>query len=605
MNTNKIFYVVSLTAAILLGLALGYILFVDSGNTAEEGSVSTVHDHEQMGEAQTWTCSMHPQIRQNEPGVCPICEMDLIPLEANSSTDPLVLEMTPEAVKLAQIETTVIRSTGSADKSLSLSGKIQADERRVANQVAHIPGRIEKLFVTFTGEQVRLGQALAVIYSPDLVSAQQELLEAKKLESVNAALVQSARKKLAYWKISEEQIAAIEESGKIQEQFTLKAEVSGVVNRRRVAVGDYVQRGEVLFDIISLNKVWVLFDAYEEDLASIKLGDKITFTTTALPNQTFSTRISFIDPMINPNTRVAAVRGEISNPGLRLKPEMLVRGSVQASIPSGQQLVVPRSAVLWTGTRSVVYVKVPDTHIPSYQFREIEVGERVGDNYLIEAGLEVGEEVVTYGSFTIDAAAQLNNQASMMNRNVMEKGADHSAHLPDYTADASLAFKQQLATLTDSYLALKDAFVATDSTQTKTLAQQLLTNLAKVDMSEVKGEAHIYWMEQSAAIQSHAQRIAELTQIEDQRQQFDFLSQAMITSIKVFGIPDDTYYIQHCPMAFDNEGADWISDVEEIRNPYFGDRMLKCGSVQETIDKDFRNLPPSSSKGGGSSQHNH
>ena len=187
----------------------------------------------------------------------------------------------------------------------------------------------------------------------------------------------------------------------------------------------------------------------------------------------------------------------------------------------------------------------------------------------------------------------------------MEKGADHSVHLPDYTADASLAFKQQLATLTDSYLALKDAFVATDSTRASAQAQQLVADLAQIDMSEVKGEAHTYWMEQSAAIQSHTQRIAELAQIEDQRQQFDFLSQAVITSIKVFGIPEETYYIQHCPMAFDNEGAGWISDVEEIRNPYFGDRMLKCGSVQETIDVKFRNLPPSSSKGGARSQHNH
>lgn len=605
MNRSKIFYVVSLAAAILVGLGLGYLLFFNTGNQSAEKGSSVAHNHERVEEEQTWTCSMHPQIRQNEPGVCPICEMDLIPLEANSSTDPLVLEMTPEAVKLAQIETTLIGTTGSADKSLSLSGKIQTDERLVANQVAHIPGRIEKLFVTFTGEQVKQGQDLAVIYSPDLVSAQQELLEAKKLESINPSLVQSARKKLTYWKISEKEIAAIEKSGQIQEQFTLKAEVSGVVNQRRVAIGDYVQKGEILFDIISLNKVWVLFDAYEEDLASIKLGDQISFTTTALPNQTFSTRVSFIDPMINPDTRVAAVRGEIRNAGLRLKPEMLVRGEIRASIPSGQQLLVPRSAVLWTGPRSVVYVKVPDTSIPSYQFREIEVGERVGDNYLIAAGLSAGEEVVTYGNFTIDAAAQLNNQASMMNRNVMEKGADHSQHLPDYTADATLIFKQELATVTNTYLSLKDAFVATDSTQASRRAKQLVADLAQVDMSEVKGEAHNYWMNQSAAIQTHAQRIAELTNIEDQRMQFDFLSQAIITSIKVFGVPEDTYYIQHCPMAFDNVGADWISDVEEIRNPYFGDRMLKCGLVQETIDANFKNPPASSTASRASSGHNH
>ena len=138
MNRSKIFYVVSLAAAILVGLGLGYLLFLDTGNQSAEMGTSVAHNHEQVDEEQTWTCSMHPQIRQNEPGVCPICEMDLIPLEANSSTDPLVLEMTSEAVKLAQIETTLIGTMGSADKSLSLSGKIQTDERLVANQVAHI-----------------------------------------------------------------------------------------------------------------------------------------------------------------------------------------------------------------------------------------------------------------------------------------------------------------------------------------------------------------------------------------------------------------------------------------------------------------------------------
>lgn len=588
MNKDRILVFVGLLGAMLLGLGIGYLLFFQASTGKE--SMNNEHNHADMGnEAGTWTCSMHPQIRQNEAGVCPICEMDLIPLEANTSNDPLILEMTPEAVKLAQIETTVIGSTGSAEKKLSLSGKIQADERLSASQVAHIPGRIEQLFVTFTGEQVRRGQKLAIVYSPELITAQRELLEALKLQDVNADLLKAARKKLSNWKIAAEEIQAVEESGQVKETFTLLADASGVVTGRRVAVGDHLKQGEVLFDLVSLNRLWVLFDAYEEDLATLRLGDRIEFTTPAVPNQTFKTRISFIDPMIDPKTRVAYLRGEINNPRQLLKPEMFVRGHTQSPINTNQQLLIPKSAVMWTGQRSVVYVKVPDRIIPSFKFREITLGNRMGDQVLVEAGLEAGEEIVTHGNFSIDAAAQLNNQASMMNKDVLLKGADHSQHLPDFTESSPLAFKQQLAEVTTAYLELKDAFVATDSLLAQQSAQQLLETLDQVDMSLVKGEAHMYWMEQLAALQTHGKKIVEQDEVEEQRKQFDFLSQALIITIKVFGIPDHNYYIQYCPMAFDNTGANWLSDEEAIRNPFFGDKMLKCGSVEETITKDYKN----------------
>jgi len=203
--------------------------------------------------------------------------------------------------------------------------------------------------------------------------------------------------------------------------------------------------------------------------------------------------------------------------------------------------------------------------------------------------LESGEEVVTYGSFTIDAAAQLNNQASMMNRDVMEKGSDHTKHLPDYTASTSIEFKKQLTMVSDAYLLLKDALVASDSELTVSTAQQVLGALSKVDMSLLKGDAHLYWMEKLTALQAHSKKITELTDVEAQRKQFNFFSQALINAIKVFGVGEDTLYVQHCPMADNNEGADWISDEKAIRNPYFGDKMMTCGLVTATIDKDFKN----------------
>ena len=172
--------IVGLLSAVLLGLGLGYAIFQPPENPDKKEDSEHIHS---AGET-IWTCSMHPQIRQNEPGDCPICGMDLIPLTANTSSDPTILEMTAEAVKLAQIETTIIGTSSTAEKKLNLSGKIQADERRVASQVAHIPGRIEKLYVSFEGESIRKGQKIANIYSPELITAQQELIQALRMKEL-------------------------------------------------------------------------------------------------------------------------------------------------------------------------------------------------------------------------------------------------------------------------------------------------------------------------------------------------------------------------------------------------------------------------------------
>lgn len=584
-----------ITAILALGIGLGggYLLF---GNQQSGSMPVDSHQHKAnantpapaAAEEEVWVCSMHPQIRQNEFGICPICEMDLTPLETNTSDDPLVLQMTKSAVKLSNIQTTIVGTSAQASEganSLRLSGKVEADERLAASQVTHVSGRIEKLYVTYTGARVRKGQKVADIYSPDLITAQRELLEALKLKDLNPALVEATRNKLRFWKIGKSTIEKIEQEGKIQETFGVYADQSGIVTNRRVSVGDYVQKGTALFDLMSLSKVWVVFDAYENDLANISTGNKIEFSTPSIPNKTFTTNVTFIDPLLNPQTRTVAIRTEIGNSKGLLKPEMLVTGMLQnKSKTKGKNapLSVPKSAVLWTGKRSVIYVKVPDMEIPSFQFREVELGDALGSNYQILEGLEAGEEVVTYGSFTIDAAAQLNNQASMMNKDVLLKKEDEGG-VPNFQAETPTAFKQQLNELANAYIGLKDAFVATDAASASKAAEQLVEKVAAMDMSLLKGDAHLYWMEQLDALQAHSKKIVEANEVEAQRKQFGFLSDALIQSIEAFGTAGEALYVQHCPMAFNNEGGDWLALEEQIQNPYFGDKMMKCGLVKKTF----------------------
>lgn len=585
MKKYKIYIVALLALAI--GLLIGWLLFKNGTQPVQEHSE---HSSNQV-ESEIWTCSMHPQIRQNEPGDCPICGMDLIPANQTSSDNEIGFQMTADAIKLANIQMTVIGNTDANEGStLKVNGKIQANETKSASLVTHIPGRIEKLYVSYTGEQVNKGEKIATIYSPELITAQKELLEAQKIQDISPGLLTAAKNKLKYWKIGDQVIQDILTSGTIRENFNIYADHSGVVKQKRVSVGDYLTTGEVLFDVQNLNSLWALFDVYENDLPQVKIGRIIFFTTPSAPNKRFQAKITFINPVIDPNTRAATIRAEVSNTTGKLKPEMFITGELQISKKS-DNLTVPKSAVLWTGKRSVVYVKIPDTDIPSFEYREIEIGDATASGYAVVSGLAYGEEVVTNGAFVIDASAQLNNQASMMNKNVTKKNAIHSTHLPDYTSTTPQKFIEQLTAIAGVYLSLKDALVASDQQKAAENVDAILDKTKKVDMHLVKDKAHIYWMEQLKAIQAHGKKITETEDIEEQRKQFDFLSQALIKSLKVFGVEGDTFYVQHCPMANNNQGADWLSNHEKILNPYFGDKMLTCGTVQDTIDINFKNPP--------------
>ena len=222
-NINKTTVVIAIST-LAVGLLLGWIFFGKNSKVQPEE-----HNHAEMASSdnQTWTCSMHPQIKRNEPGDCPICGMDLIPLESESSEiDPMAVSMSPTAMQLAQVQTTVVGS-GDAKKSIRLSGKVQADERLLFTQSSHIPGRIEKLTVNFTGEFISEGQIIAYVYSPELVTAQEELVEARKIKETQPSLFLAAKEKLKNWKLTDKQIEQILSSDKKIEQFPILANVSG------------------------------------------------------------------------------------------------------------------------------------------------------------------------------------------------------------------------------------------------------------------------------------------------------------------------------------------------------------------------------------------
>ena len=403
---------VNLSLILILGFFIGWLVFHPSQKTEKMNDQAA-----EVAQGTIWTCAMHPQIRMDHPGNCPICGMELIPLVKSSitSVDPAAIHLSKEAAQLANVLTSVVTKQKPV-KEVRLYGKVQADERLFQSQTAHVPGRIERLSVNFTGETVVKGQVLAEIYSPELITAQQELLETVKTKQLQPELYEASKEKLHQWKLTDDQIAKIESSGVVQNNFEVVSNTAGTVTARRVNTGDHVSQGTVLFDIADLSKVWIMFDAYESDLQFLHTGEKLSFTLQALPGIDFSGNIIFIDPVIDPVTRVAKVRVETGNQSGKLKPEMFATGIVSTTLNEYRNnMVIPKTAVLWTGKRSVVYVKQSGTDEPIFKIREIGLGPMLGESYVITDGLSEGEEIVTSGTFSVDAAAQLEGKPSMMN----------------------------------------------------------------------------------------------------------------------------------------------------------------------------------------------
>ncbi|MFW6157293.1 MAG: efflux RND transporter periplasmic adaptor subunit [Balneolaceae bacterium] len=618
------------TGLLLAGLLLGWLLFSGSGGqVAQSDEVSPDEMDEHIQDTHTdeegevvYTCSMHPSVREDEPGNCPICGMELIPAdevdaEAEAEEDDYSMVMTAAAATLAQIQTAPVERQ-IPKRELRLPGRIKVDERNITNVTAHFPGRITDVKVDFTGAPIRKGEAMASIYSPELISAQRELFEAARQKERNPRLYESVRQKFRLWEFSDEQIDEIENNGEVKRELEIPAPVDGYVLSRNIADQQHVEEGSILYNVADLNRIWVVLEAYEEDIDWIDTGDTLTFSSRTNPGETYEAAVSYIDPVVDPDTRTVGIRADINNPGQRMKPDMLVSATLQAEMDE-EKLLVPASSVLWTGKRSLVYVQDTSSDVPRFEVREVTLGVQSGDYYVIEDGVEEGEEVVFHGNFRVDSEFQLADRFSMMNREPgggaapahdhgdmdmemdeeeMEESPsssgdsteNHSEHTdqrsevntPD-AGDTPEEFRAQLQSALQRYMDLKDALVNSDPEQASHEARALVDEMDDIDMTLLEGEAHDRWMELQEAMNEHTGIIAEAEDLEAQRDSFFPLSERLVDVVREFGVEGVVYY-QYCPMAFGGDGAYWLSEEEEIHNPYQGEEMLNCGEIIDEIE---------------------
>ncbi|MEQ8316185.1 MAG: efflux RND transporter periplasmic adaptor subunit [Phycisphaerales bacterium] len=638
---------------IIAALVIGYRIGRPAPEPATE-LAAEAHEHgEDTSQPQMYTCSMHPSVRLPDPNAkCPICFMDLIPVTADEGEgNELRVTMSEAAAALSRIETAPVgRFFPTAE--VRMYGKVTYDETSVARLTAYFPGRIERLFVNYVGVPVSAGDHMAEVYSPELLAAFEELRQvasaardsrsaSELLRSATRDTLTAAREKLRLFGLTSEQIAAVEEGRFESDRLPIYAPIGGVVTHLAVREGDYVQTGAAIATVADLSQLWVDMQAYESQLPLLRWGQSVSFTVEAHPGEVFEGRIAFIEPMIDQQTRTAAVRVAVDNTDRGLKPGMFASAVVRTRVsedgavvndelagrwvspmhptivkdgpgqcdicgmdlvpaeslgvvgdPSSatEPLVIPRSAVLYTGTRSVVYVEVSDTERPTYEGRAVVLGPRAGDFYIVREGLSRGERVVVNGAFRIDSAMQIAAKPSMMTPAGGGGGDPHAGHgdtsggaMPTMPERVSVpdSFMFALKPIYAAYLDAQEALAADDLGGFSQAATDLRTAIGFVEEAGLVGEPLGEWRRAAARLRVEP----GITDIEIARTKFEGMSKAVIALQRRFGHRgSEEWQLAHCPMAFDNQGADWLQRGEQINNPYFGASMLRCGEIRESFE---------------------
>jgi membrane fusion protein, copper/silver efflux system len=414
--------------------------------------------------SETWTCSMHPQVRQNKPGNCPICGMPLVLAGSTGEhrdANPETLTLSEHALAMASVETASVQKRDLI-KEIRAVGKVQYNETALATVVTRTEGYIEHLFVDYTGITVNKGDHLVEIYSPDLYVGMQELLIFRNEQS--RLDLSGTRRKLNQWGVTDEQIDRVLKTGKVEDRITLYSPINGTVTEKMVVEGSHVEKGDVLYRVANLESVWVYLDIYEYELAWIQYGQQVEFTAEAYAGQKFKGIVTFISPILNDETRTVKVRVNISNADRKLKPGMYVTAAISVPVladgnaaPTGLEgkytcpmhpeviedkpgkcricgmdleqlpgsvkeitdeqrhvLALPVTAVLDSGRKQLVYMEKSRGRFAAV---EVTLGPRAGDFYPVLKGLKAGDRVAIRGSFLLDSQFQIEGKPSLFATN--------------------------------------------------------------------------------------------------------------------------------------------------------------------------------------------
>lgn len=536
-----------------------------AGEGGGEGSAAVV--------AQSWwTCSMDPSVKAPKMGLCPVCGMDLIPLVEEQGGNPRAIRLDEGQKALAGIRVVTVKREERVQVT-ELVGKLAVAEPSLSMLTAWVEGRVDVLHVKSEGEVVEAGDVLAEVYSPSLTHMQEEWRVAS---AEGGALEEATRRKLLLLGLTEGQLQQILDEDAASDRLSIRAPYGGTVLKRHVSEGQYVDTGALLFTLADLSTLWLELDAFESNLAVLELGQEVRFTVDAMPGEVFQGRVGFLDPTLDPLTRVVHLRVEVANPEGRLRPEMFAEARI-LSIPKvdGEYpLWIPASAPLVFGDRGIVFVELEDEELHGariYEARDVQLGARSGASFQVLSGLKEGDRVVERGAFAIDSELQLRGRPSMMSADM-----EPVVPTPDPQAEVDLPFRKLLTPVLFQMVELNEALASDDAPDALRVLREVDRALTSMREEPVPDSA----LQDLVEMRRRVASMASATGLEGIREHLEPLQDAAIRLCERFGYRTlgPRLAVHHCPMASE-DGADWIDFAGDgIRNPYYGSGMLQCGS---------------------------
>jgi RND family efflux transporter MFP subunit len=573
-------------AAVIGAAVLGMVLggrFAEPAARVWRDLVHAGHDHDAPQSAQYYTCGMHPWVVQRRPGLCPICHMELTPIDPAKFSGEVTIN--PVVVQNMGVRIQAVK-TGPLVRTIRTVGTVGYDETRVRDVTTKFDGWIEKLHVNSTGAPVKQGDVLFEIYSPELYSAQEEYLLAWRRSTQTtggaavAELLESARTKLLYFDIDEQQLEELQRAGRPTKTMPIRSRINGVVIEKEATEGMKVEAGMRVFRLADLSRVWVMVTIYEYQLPYVQVGQTATISLPYIPGHSIEGKVVYVYPYLNERTRSAKVRLEFDNASGLLKPGMFANIELSSRL-ADDRVLAPRSAIIDTGTRRVAFVSLGQGR---FEPRDVHLGVETQDGMVeVRDGLREGEMVVVSGQFLLDSEARVREALAKM-----IQGELASAQAP-VAASAGEAELERLPELMAAPLrrALRDYFrvgdiLAADTTEGIAPAARSLAgavdDLLKV---QVPGDAHFWHRhDEIATVRGKALELIELTDIARARLAYADLSVALSRLARATGVPADLgaeVHELHCPMYLEGQGGGiWLQPAGEVRNPYFGSVMLRC-----------------------------
>ena len=612
-----LFVIVGLVC-LFLGYGLAYFQYIDQENVQTQLDNKVVHPQKKETltdlskvelEQEQWTCSMHPQVQAKNSGRCPLCGMDLIQSMTEDTTldkEYPELKLSSRARHLAQLQTSPVELKLLKETTAPFWGEVSIADKYRSTISAWIAGRVERLYVSQTGQEVKRGQALAELYSPEIYNAHQSLLTALKSKG-HRSILKATRERLRLLGVSKTQLKQMEKAQKPWKRLIIRSTVTGSVLNTNIQLGSYVNVGQVLFKLVNLDHLQVQLHLNEQELSNVLVGQQFVIETKALPHIYFKATVKIIEPTLDSVSRFAIAQLDVENKSylwnetnkldqqkkknrkqVRLLPGMVITAKKYQDQKQMQlQLVIPESAPLFAGDHSLVYMAhKSSTSEETYQARVVKLGKKVGAYYPVLSGLSRGETIVSRGAFTLDSESQIRGLFSL---STLAKRGHENLHLPLKKTQLTIRQEKQFASHVASYIHLQKSLAADRFEEAKKQAKNWLTQVKKgISKEELKSglfSTNIEeWQELNQLLKYDLNTFVEQEDIAGQRLNFKYITAHLLHLVQLFGNPTKTsLYHAYCPMAFEDQGASWLQGSETIDNAYFGAQMRRCGIIKQKL----------------------